>query len=70
MILKWECKEIKMSEKEKFAYTTQETQSMKELRQQLNEILGMGVASLEMAVISLALKKMVSLICSDLEEAL
>lgn len=59
-----------MSEKEKFAYTTQETQSMKELRQQLNEILGMGVASLEMAVISLALKKMVSLICSDLEEAL
>ena len=40
MTMEWECRGIKMSEKEKFAYNTQETQSMKELRQQLNEILG------------------------------
>ena len=39
MTAKWEYRGYKMSEKEKFAYTTQETQSMKELRQQLNEIL-------------------------------
>ena len=59
-----------INENNKFAHKTQGTQSTSELRRQLNEIFGMGVASLEMAVISLALKKMVSLICSDLEEAL
>ncbi len=59
-----------INENNKFAHKTQGTQSTSELRRQLNEIFGMDVASLEMAVISLALKKMVSLICSDLEEAL